>query len=291
VLRESQHLCFFSLLINPSNNSADLFALMEPYTYHLHLHPSHLTPASNHSRTSSSSSSSSTPYSTTRPPSPYTPHILTLLVVSFPFLAFIISFPSFPIRGVCLIGGLLPFFLTHPWTRTVGVFVLQALIIQGLPVAWKRIEELTWKAQSFYRDFTLKLWLMKTRREEEENGEGYSSSIGENISGVNPIISFKTFLQQLIDDDRLSDSCWNSEMREVELWENERFGGRFFFPVHQIPFNQFSQAQIPLLILHFRPFRAPPSQLPPPFLRFQSLSRLPRLRCRLLLKKAGVSRI
>ena len=46
----------------------------ELYTHHLH--PSHLT-LLNHSRTSSSSSSSSTPYFTTRPPSPYTPHILT----------------------------------------------------------------------------------------------------------------------------------------------------------------------------------------------------------------------
>ena len=197
---------------------------MEPYTYHLHLHPSHLTPpAPSHSRTSSSSSSSTS----TRPSSPYTPHILTLLVVSFPFLAFIISLPSFPIRGVCLIGGLLPFFLTHPWTRTVGVFVLQALIVQGLPMAWKRIEALTWNVKSFYRDFPLRLWFAKTRPEEKENEEGYSS-IEESLSDVNPIISFKTFLQRVIDDDRLSDSCWNSEMREVELWENERFGGRFF---------------------------------------------------------------
>ena len=222
-------LLFLFLLINPSiNNSADLFALIEPYTYHLHLHPSHLTPpAPNHSRTSSSSSSSSIPYSSTHPPSPYTPHILTLLVISFPFLAFIISLPSFPIRGVCLIGGLLPFFLTHPWTRTMGVFVLQALIIQGLPIAWKRIQELTWKVQSYYRDSPLKLWFAKTRQEEKEE-EG-NSSIGESFSDINPIISFKTFLQRVIDDDRLSDSCWNSEMREVELWENERFGGRFFF--------------------------------------------------------------
>jgi len=28
-----------------------------------------------------------------------------------------------------------------------------------------------------------------------------------------------------VDDDRLSDECWNSELREVQLWENERFGG------------------------------------------------------------------
>ena len=32
-------------------------------------------------------------------------------------------------------------------------------------------------------------------------------------------------IQRFIDDDRLSDECWNSEMREVELWENERYNG------------------------------------------------------------------
>ena len=100
-------------------------------------------------------------------------------------------------------------------------------------MAWKRIEELTWKVQSYYRDFPLELWFAKTRREEKENGEGYSS-IGESLSDVSPIISFKTFLQRVLDDDHLSDSCWNSEKREVELWENERFGGRFLFSVHQL---------------------------------------------------------
>ena len=45
--------------------------------------------------------SSSTPYSTTRPP-----RILTLLqvVASFLFQTFIISLPSFAVRGVYLIG-------------------------------------------------------------------------------------------------------------------------------------------------------------------------------------------
>ena len=265
--------CFSPFFYSETINSADLFALMEPYTYHLHLHPSHLTtPSTSHSRTSSSSSSSSVP---TRPPSPYTPHILTLLVVSFPFLAFIISLPSFPIRSVCLIGGLLPFFLTHPWTRNVGVFVLQALIIHGLPMAWRWTEELTWKVRSYYRDFGLKLWFAKTRREEKESEEGYSS-IGESLSDLNPVISFKTFLQRFMDDDRLSDSCWNSEKREVELWENERFGGRFLlllfinfylirfhrlrsYPSFRIPnwserlhagFRLFTQFFIPYLFFH-----------------------------------------
>jgi hypothetical protein len=34
-------------------------------------------------------------------------------------------------------------------------------------------------------------------------------------------------VRRVMDDDRLSDECWNSEMREVQLWENERFGGMF----------------------------------------------------------------
>ena len=114
--------------------------------YYLHLQLFHLTPpAPNHNCTSSSLSSSSTPY--------------------FHYLS---SIPIHPIYGVFLIGGLLPFFLTYPWTRTVGVFVLQVLIIQGLPIAWKRMQELKWKVQSFYRDFPLKLWFAKTRRGERK---------------------------------------------------------------------------------------------------------------------------
>jgi hypothetical protein len=132
---------------------------------------------------------------------------------------------------------------------------LSILIIQGLPIAWKRIEELTWKVQTFCRDFPLKLWFAKTKRENEEGS-------------VNPIISLKTFLQRVIDVDRLSDLCWNSEIRAVE------FEGRFLFLVHKFPFNQFSQAQILLLILHPRPVKAPLSQLPPLLLLFHSTSRL-----------------
>jgi len=35
----------------------------------------------------------------------------------------------------------------------------------------------------------------------------------------------RMILQRFLDDDKLTDECWNSEMREVELWENERYGG------------------------------------------------------------------
>jgi len=42
-------------------------------------------------------------------------------------------------------------------------------------------------------------------------------------------------IQRFLDDDRLSDECWNSEMREVELWENERYGGPLPLPSDNHP--------------------------------------------------------
>lgn len=73
---------------------------------------------------------------------------------------------------------------------------------------------------------------MRTGQKEKESKTRYSSIV-QGLSNVDPILSIKIFLQRVMDDDQLSDSCWNSEMREVELWENERFGGRILFLVHK----------------------------------------------------------
>jgi hypothetical protein len=35
-------------------------------------------------------------------------------------------------------------------------------------------------------------------------------------------------LEHLMDDDKLSNRCWCTEMREVELWENKQFASMFF---------------------------------------------------------------
>ncbi|KAK0202240.1 integral peroxisomal membrane peroxin-domain-containing protein [Desarmillaria ectypa] len=40
--------------------------------------------------------------------------------------------------------------------------------------------------------------------------------------GLDPKLPLTTFVQRLIDDNNLVDSCWTAEMREVELFENER---------------------------------------------------------------------
>lgn len=84
-----------------------------------------------------------------------------------------------------------------------------------------------------------------------------------------------------MDDDRQSDLSWNSDMREVELWESERFGDKFFgyqFLIHRV---------ILLFILHPRLVRAPsiPAFTSVMLVLFHSLSRHPLLHRQLLLKK------
>ena len=155
-------------------------------------------------------------------------------ILSFPNIHYFVAFFR---SSRCLFNRPFRVCLTHPWTRTVvGVRPSSTyrLIIQGLPMAWKRIKELTWKVRSFYRDFP---WF-----EYKAGGKGgiLIKSTGENISDANPIILYKTFLKRFMDDDRLSDSCWNLEMREVdgkrEIWT--LFWRQFFFFVHQ--FDSFS---------------------------------------------------
>ncbi|TEB22947.1 hypothetical protein FA13DRAFT_1640431 [Coprinellus micaceus] len=157
---------------------------IEPHIHHFVLSPTHFRDSDSH------------PSPATRPTSPYTPHILALLAVSFPFLAFVISLPSFPIRLVFLIGGLSPFVITHPWTIRMLPFLAAA-------------------APRVFDEFELLLGRLRQY-----------APIRRFIKGeATPFPPVLTALQRLIDDDRLTDKCWNSEMRDVELWENERLGG------------------------------------------------------------------
>ncbi|KAF5335345.1 hypothetical protein D9611_011682 [Ephemerocybe angulata] len=163
---------------------SDLITAAEPHVHHLVLSPAHFKEPDAHP-----------PPASSRPVSPYTPHILALLAVTFPILAFIVSLPAFPIRQVFLVGGLLPFVATHPWVVRMYPYVAAAT-----PALLIRLE----KEQRRLRAFVKK------------------ESV-EPIPTQRPPIA--TILQKIIDDDRLTDKCWNSEMREVELWENERLGG------------------------------------------------------------------
>ena len=48
---------------------------------------------------------------------------------------------------------------------------------------------------------------------------------GDGADNKNVPLPLSMVVRRVMDDDRLSDECWNSEIREVQLWENERFGG------------------------------------------------------------------
>ncbi|KAF9525859.1 hypothetical protein CPB83DRAFT_858754 [Crepidotus variabilis] len=193
---------------------ADLHAAVEPHLYHFHLTPTHISPTTRkRSNSLSSSAASSNPTTTQR--SPYTRHILALLVLSFFPLLFVLHLPIFPVRAVCLFGGLAPFFLTHPYVQAVAP-VLWPVILDYLPIVVKRAAIAKDTAVIFmsrYLHFDLNSSPRPFVLLEDSNTE-------KPPSKPLPMI-----LQWIIDDDRLSDACWNSEMREVELWENERFGG------------------------------------------------------------------
>ncbi|KAF8650331.1 hypothetical protein AX16_005293 [Volvariella volvacea WC 439] len=167
---------------------ADTHSLVVPYTHHLSLAPR--------------------PATSDRPRTSYAPHILTLLVVTFPPLLFLVSHPAFPIRTVCLVGGLAPFIINNPEVQRITPILLRFV----LPIL-----------EHAFR--TSMRWLSRHSMRVKFFGKvvAYPAElVNAPLPSVN---SAGSLVQRLIDDDRLMDECWNAEMREVELWENERFGG------------------------------------------------------------------
>jgi hypothetical protein len=162
--------------------TADMVTSVQPYTYHLSLSPQHLTPSTSNISTHASP--------TTR--SPYTPHILTLLLVTFFPLLILIHLPAIPIREVALVVGLIPFLITHPTTLAVAPSLFHYSQSQ-IPVLVKRYERLL---------------------------ERLGPSMIKWIR-----MPLRTSIERLIDNDRLPDEIWRAEQREVELFENERYDG------------------------------------------------------------------
>ncbi|KAF9564199.1 hypothetical protein CPC08DRAFT_734571 [Agrocybe pediades] len=180
--------------------AADLHDLIEPHLYHLQLTPQHFNKGRG--------SSTFVPQPS-RMRSPYTTHILTLLFITFFPLLFIVHLPIFPIRQVALTVGLAPFILTHPYVKVILPRLIP-LIIDATPILLRRFEKV--------KTIVLKpLGLQKSPS---------SGSVDDEILEEKaPMPPLAMVLQRVMDDDRLSDECWNSEMREVYLWENERYGG------------------------------------------------------------------
>ncbi|PPR04360.1 hypothetical protein CVT24_013194 [Panaeolus cyanescens] len=195
---------------------ADAHALVEPHLYHLCLRPSHL---------STSVKSSNVNSGPAVPTSPYTPHILVFLVVTFFPLLFLVNLPVFPIREVCLIAGWAPFVASHPWS--------QALSSQALALAqdwWATHQQQVWTYISIIQTRFVRLRAFASRTPPPTPSPVKSAISVLDDFGAPPKttsrsspLPLKMRIQRFLDDDKLTDQCWNSEMREVEIWENERY--------------------------------------------------------------------
>ncbi|KAJ7140296.1 integral peroxisomal membrane peroxin-domain-containing protein [Mycena crocata] len=115
-----------------------------------------------------------------------TPHLLTLLLMSLLPMSALVSLPMFPVRSVCLFLGIAPLLLTHPTVRALlpSLAVLAASHADASPL------------------------LAKLRAK---------------VCGTSSPRSWRSVATRLIDDANLTDECWVAQMREVELFENERF--------------------------------------------------------------------
>ena len=161
---------------------ADTVTTLQPYTYHLCLTPQHLSPSLPNIPVCASPATRS----------PYTPHILTLLVVTFFPLLIMIHLPAFPTREAALFAGLFPFLITHPATTAIASSLLQYFK--------NNIPPLVDKYESLFVQI--------------------SPSIPKWVK-----MPMHTLIERLIDNDSLPSEIWRAETREVELFENERYEG------------------------------------------------------------------
>lgn len=126
--------------------------------------------------------------------SPLTPHlihrsthtslVLTLTLLSFLFLLPVL--PLIPLRMLFFVLGVSPFIWTHPVTQARILPPLKAAINGGIV----------------------------------KGGNASATLLGVTSFKYT---AMKIKLRRWIDDDRLDDKHWGAEMREVELWENERW--------------------------------------------------------------------
>ncbi|KNZ80789.1 hypothetical protein J132_04294 [Termitomyces sp. J132] len=181
---------------------ADVHDLVQPHLHLLVLTPAHL-PSPRYAE-----------ISVPPPISSYPPLILLTLLLTFPPLLVLLASPLFPTRFVCLVGGLLPLLATHPRVLPILPMLgkLAVTFTQNVLVVLVR------RYAKLQRAF-LTFW---TRIKGKGRGRGEEPTVHAGDIDVD-LPPLRTILERIRDNDRLDDTCWNAEMREVELFENERF--------------------------------------------------------------------
>ncbi|KAL0573022.1 hypothetical protein V5O48_008933 [Marasmius crinis-equi] len=163
---------------------AEAHTLVTPHLCHLSL------------ATSSASASSDT--IKPKPKSPYAVPLFTFLIITLLPTLFLVSSPYFPIRIIAFVAGAGPVIFLHPY------------ILNLITTYYAQRSVSTW-VFTFHIPASIRRRFTRLRLPE--------------VIQVNQMTlrkKFKWTVQRLIDDNNLTDECWNSEIREVELWENER---------------------------------------------------------------------
>lgn len=133
-------------------------------------------------------------------------------------LLFVVHMPRFPLRAVCIAAGLAPFAITHPVVRRALPILVRA-VHGAAPLIMPRVRKL--------KDEAVSVLGLRAASILGLHAADIDAPLGEKpeIPEKPPPAPLSMALRRAMDDDRLTDACWNAEMREVYLWENERFGG------------------------------------------------------------------
>ncbi|KAJ3918603.1 integral peroxisomal membrane peroxin-domain-containing protein [Lentinula edodes] len=148
-----------------------------------------------------------------KPKSPYTLPILTVLILTFPILVFLVTSTIFPARLVCFVCGAGPVLFLNPQLRqwTSDTISLLTYLQSSLPDS-RYSPIIILPIPPIIRRLSFRLF-----------GVSPPSHITLDSYSINLLRKrVKMRFQRILDDNNLSNDVWISEMREVELWENER---------------------------------------------------------------------
>ncbi|KAH8833406.1 integral peroxisomal membrane peroxin-domain-containing protein [Flagelloscypha sp. PMI_526] len=133
--------------------------------------------------------------------------LLVLCVLVGPS-AVLVLHPAFPARFVTLLGGVVPWALCHPDVQAY----LQDNMVPFVKLFLWNVATAAEDPHAPYILRKLSYYLL----------DGSTSHIPQTLDHFVSTVMMK--LVRLLDDDRLDDRVWASEVREVELFENERLG-------------------------------------------------------------------
>lgn len=152
------------------------------------------------------------PFFTYSSSSQYSPAstLLVLVCLLMGPTALVVTHPAFPARYVALFGGILPWTALHPDVQAY----LERAPLRTQAEAFLR--QITSAASDTSSPYIIRKFFKLVNHM-------FSGNVPHTLERLSSTAVMK--MTRILDDDHLEDRCWASEMREVELFENERFYG------------------------------------------------------------------